>query len=70
MRVLYSLLSSVAIGVGVFLTGISAIMYLLERVCRTQVLAMSTGEELQLIPADVIAQGWCVCITTRIPVMR
>ena len=32
------------------------LLYLLERVCRTQVLAMSTGEELQLIPADVIAQ--------------
>lgn len=32
------------------------VLYLLERACRTQVLAMSTGAELELIPAQVIAQ--------------
>ena len=32
------------------------LLYLVERVCRTQVLAMSTGEELNLIPDDVIAK--------------
>lgn len=30
------------------------LLYLVERVCRTQVLAMSTGEELKLIGEDVI----------------
>jgi len=32
------------------------LLYLLERACRTQVLAMSTGAELQMIPAEVITQ--------------
>jgi ribulose-5-phosphate 4-epimerase/fuculose-1-phosphate aldolase len=31
-------------------------LYLLERVCRAQILAMSTGQPLSRIPADVIAQ--------------
>ena len=31
-------------------------IYLLERVCRAQVLAMSTGEELQLLSDEIVAQ--------------
>ena len=31
-------------------------LYLLERVCRAQILAMSTGQKLQLISKEVIAQ--------------
>ena len=31
-------------------------LYLLERVCKMQILAMSTGEALLPIPPDVIAQ--------------
>lgn len=31
-------------------------LYLLERACRTQVLAMSTGEKLAMIPDNVVAQ--------------
>jgi ribulose-5-phosphate 4-epimerase/fuculose-1-phosphate aldolase len=31
-------------------------MYLLERVCRAQILAMSTGQPLQLLAEDIIAQ--------------
>ena len=31
-------------------------IYKLERVCRTQVLAMSTGKPLKSIPDDVVAQ--------------
>lgn len=30
------------------------ILYLLERVCRTQVLAMSTGKPLAMIPAEIV----------------
>lgn len=30
------------------------LLYLLERACRTQVLAMGTGEKLQLIPEEVV----------------
>ena len=32
------------------------LLYLLERVCRTQVLAMSTGEELEMIRPEVVEQ--------------
>jgi ribulose-5-phosphate 4-epimerase/fuculose-1-phosphate aldolase len=32
------------------------LLYLLERACRTQVLAMSTGEKLKLVPAEIIAK--------------
>ena len=31
-------------------------IYMLERVCRAQVLAMSTGEELQLLSDKIVAQ--------------
>jgi ribulose-5-phosphate 4-epimerase/fuculose-1-phosphate aldolase len=31
-------------------------LYKLERVCRTQVLAMSTGQPLKVLPEDIIAQ--------------
>ncbi|HVL56823.1 MAG TPA: class II aldolase/adducin family protein [Burkholderiaceae bacterium] len=31
-------------------------LYKLERVCRTQVLAMSTGQPLQLLPKEIVAQ--------------
>ena len=31
-------------------------LYFLERVCRAQVLAMSTGQPLEIIPDDVVAQ--------------
>lgn len=46
---------------GVLVTGNSIAeaykrLYLLERACRTQVLAMSTGAALEVIPDDVIAQ--------------
>jgi ribulose-5-phosphate 4-epimerase/fuculose-1-phosphate aldolase len=31
-------------------------LYMLERVCRAQVLAMSTGRELEIIPAKIVAK--------------
>ena len=31
-------------------------LYLLERVCRAQILAMSTGRPLAVLPDDVVAQ--------------
>ena len=32
------------------------VLYLLERVCRAQILAMSTGQPLAVIPDKIIAQ--------------